>query len=618
MSKVLSRLSNEYISLVLNEDASAELTDLKSGLVWRMGPVATQEDKEMDVGHNWLRSERSICEQYPGRFRGQVETDHIHFTVYGLLQREMGKFTCQYRLNGPWLEVEVLDIDDTLPNLMFPTPIESECLVLPSGEGKLIRKSKGRYDRRFYRFLMSLNMRWFGGLRGEQGWLAIVDEGHADAGVLQTQLCTTPVWTKSLGRWQGRRVVRYRFTTGGYVGMAKAFRTWAKENGCFKTLQEKMESCPSIANLIGGRGVSFFMASTFKKSRYEERCEQIPAKFADREDGVVAFLTYADVNKIIAECKTMGMKKGVFKLHGWINGGYDESYPNIWPPEPKLGTIEELRELCGEKDPYITCLHDNYQDIYPQSASFPQGVCIRRDGSFLLGGMWAGGQCYILNSARSLEAAQENWPRLASLGVRSLYADTVTAESFHESYERGHEQTRSQDEARKVKLMKFFCDQGLLLSSEHGMDVGVPYTAFTWTPFARLAGETVPLWSLVYHDCVVGHRPTWSPEEASSKPEMQPSKYLDNLLWGQAFVFGGFTAENWASYRELFKNTLYIDQWHERIGLSEMTGHRFLSEDYQVEQTEYANGAAIVVNYASEPRQVEGQTIPAVGYKIVG
>jgi hypothetical protein len=130
----------------------------------------------------------------------------------------------------------------------------------------------------------------------------------------------------------------------------------------------------------------------------------------------------------------------------------------------------------------------------------------------------------------------------------------------------------------------------------------------------------VPLWSLVYHDCVVGHgfSGSWSPEDISSKPEVITNKYLDNLLWGYALVFGGFTAENWPAYRELFKNSLHMEEWHARIGLSEMTGHRFLSADNQVEQAEYANGAAIMVNYAHEPRQVDGQTIPPLGYKIVG
>jgi len=614
-ANLLLELHNEYQHFSLFADASAELIDVKTGTHWCMGPVAVQEDRELDPGHNWLRTSRSVCEQYPGRFKGSIEGSAVRFTVLGHLNAEMGTFTCRYRLDGPWLEVEILDVDAALPNLMFPTAIVSEQLVLPSGIGKLIRKSDGLYDRHAYRFPTHLNMRFFGGLRGDAGWIGIFADGYADAGVLTTQMAATPLWMKSLNRWQGRRTIRYGFTSGGYVGIAKTFRAWAKEHGLFKTLVEKIAANPAVGNLIGGRAVGFMMARPFRKQRYEDRCEPVPAKFQGHSDGVVTLINYSQTRRIMDECKSLGMNKGLFTLHGWINGGYDETHPDIWPPEPALGSIDELRGLCAERDPYLSILHDNYQDIYPQSPSFPNGICQRRDGSFLPGGIWAGGQCYILNSTASLEYARRNWPNLASLNPRGIYADTITAELFKESYERDHTQTRGQDEAMKRELMQFFHQRGVVFSSENGADFGVPFTDWIPPAYKYVAGQSIPLWPMVYHDCVIGIQGTWSPEDHNAT--RMARSCLENMLWGNMLFFAGFTAEDWPQFRKSFADTFHVDRWHGQIGTAEMTNHRYLTDDFAVEKTEFATGDAVICNFASEPRQVEGKTIPAGGYVLV-
>jgi hypothetical protein len=329
----------------------------------------------------------------------------------------------------------------------------------------------------------------------------------------------------------------------------------------------------------------------------------------------MTLLTYAQVRELMAECKSLGMRKGMFHLHGWIKGGYDESHPDIWPPEASLGSVEELKALCAEPDPYLTCLHDNYQDIYSQSPSFPQGICRCRDGALLRGGVWQGGQAYILNSHNSLEYAQRNLPHLCSLGLRAIYVDTVTAEALRESYEVGNTQTRSQDCSRKIQLLRLFLDRGMLLASEYGVDWGSPYIACAPVSHQRVAGESIPLWPLVYHDSVMSFRGTWNAEEAKN-PAGFRLRCLENMLWGYQLTFGGFTCETWPLYREAFASTFYVDEFHHRVAMAEMTGHRFLSEDCQVEMTEFANGIAVLVNFADQPRQAEGRTIPAHGYAI--
>jgi len=135
MASILT-LENDHIRANLNDDGSAELVDKTREVSWRMGAVAYQEEGPVDVGHWCQRGERGCCEQYPGRFKATVKGNVVHYTLFERLGREMGTFQVVWRLQGAWLDTEIKNIDEKLPNLMFPTPIECDALVLPQGAGK--------------------------------------------------------------------------------------------------------------------------------------------------------------------------------------------------------------------------------------------------------------------------------------------------------------------------------------------------------------------------------------------------------------------------------------------------------------------------------------------------
>ena len=44
-------------------------------------------------------------------------------------------------------------------------------------------------------------------------------------------------------------------------------------------------------------------------------------------------------------CSTTALTDALFLKHVWQRWGYDYRLPDIWPPDPKLGTLEELRAL---------------------------------------------------------------------------------------------------------------------------------------------------------------------------------------------------------------------------------------------------------------------------------
>ena len=67
-----------------------------------------------------------------------------------------------------------------------------------------------------------------------------------------------------------------------------------------------------------------------------------------------------------------GLKDSLLLIHNWQRWGYDYRLPDVWPPNPQFGALEEMQEIskvCAAADvPWG--LHDNYIDFYPDAAGF--------------------------------------------------------------------------------------------------------------------------------------------------------------------------------------------------------------------------------------------------------
>jgi hypothetical protein len=624
----LLRIENERAALAVREDASAEWRDRRTGAVARFGAVGLQEDGPIENGLCWHRTDRLIGEQYACRFRGAaLGPDRARFVVLGEDGEERGAFVVRYRLDGECLDVAIEAIDDALPSLCFPTPIASASLVLPKGVGQWLRRPLPHFARRIHRFAgHGLRMRWVGGYLDDEaagrGWVAIFHRGHADAGVLHAGGALAPVWLRSLGRWQGERVVRYRLTDNGYVGMAKAFRRWAMDNGLFVSLAEKTETRPQLRHLIGGQKLSILLARPFRQSTYDNQWLPAPPWGAGRADGPVVSTTFRQAIDILADARRAGWTKGLAQLPGWSRGGWDDQFPDSWPPEPALGTVAEFEELARTPDPFVAGLLDNYADIYPQSPSYPRGIIRRPDGRFLRGGIWAGGQCRLLDYGQVLDAARRNVAQYVAHGVRAVYCDTTTAVQLYENWDPAHPMTRAEDEQRRVALLRHLRDRGMVVGSEVGCDFGVPVVDWSPSPRTRTPGESVPLWALVFHDAHIGFSTALGHDPDVTAPLTDADRaafrrgLLDLLVNGLHLGHVRITAGNWPRIRPLVAACPEFDAWMARTGAAEMVAHEFLDAERVVERVAFANGAAVTVNFAGETREAGGTSLPAHGFVV--
>ena len=82
--------------------------------------------------------------------------------------------------------------------------------------------------------------------------------------------------------------------------------------------------------------------------------------------------SFTQQKKRIEELADYGVTDALVVAHNWQRWGYDNRLPDIWPPNPRVGTIEEIQEileLCKKRD-ILYGLHDNYIDVYPDADGF--------------------------------------------------------------------------------------------------------------------------------------------------------------------------------------------------------------------------------------------------------
>jgi len=86
------------------------------------------------------------------------------------------------------------------------------------------------------------------------------------------------------------------------------------------------------------------------------------------------------------------------------------------------------------------------------------------------------------------------------------------------------------------------------------------------------------------------------------------------MLWG---YLPHFRIDPGWSQNELFQSMGQVDQWHVRIGLAELTSHKFLAADYSVEQTTFSTGDSIICNFGDKPYDHNGKLVKPKSYLIL-
>ena len=514
----------------------------------------------------------------------------------------------------PELLVAIASEGKMTASLQFPAPFGStagQYLVIPMNEGisypvddpSMFQGNLIAYGGH------GICMPFFGVTDGKAGYLSILQTPD-DAGIHLQRTdglgWVAPVWDSQKGQFGYTRKLRYVFfSEGGHVGIAKRYRQDAQERGLLKTFTQKRMERPDIDKLIGAVNIWCWDENALP---------------------IVRELQAAGIDHILWSNKAKPQTITQLNTFGVLTSRYD-IYQDLMDPA---------------QFPRLQYIHPDWT-----TAGWPKDLILKPDGQWLHG--WeievknsnamipCGVLCDLKAPAYALERIEAD---LKTHPYHCRFIDTTTAAPWRECYNPDHPMTRTQSREAKMKLLAVISDHfKLICGSETGHEAAVPYCddfegMLSLGPYRvpdsgramdkvvnevppRLAqfqvGEKyrLPLWELVYHDCCIAQ---WYWGDYNNKlPSIWWKRDLFNALYGTPPMF--WFTRDWKTLKDRFVASYRATAPIARAtGYSEMTDHRFLTADRSVQQTTFANGVRITVNFGdSEFRTANGKLVPSHG-----
>jgi len=242
-------------------------------------------------------------------------------------------------------------------------------------------------------------------------------------------------------------------------------------------------------------------------------------------------------------------------LVGWQYTGHDTGYPSVAQVNQRLGGIKDLKNLVSNAKRYncIVSAHDNYTDAYkripsngykswePNPAWDPSVIAIGPDGGLEKGGVWGGGQSYLVDAPLyvSTGAAQARInDTLNRYPFRKTYhIDVLSSIPVHNDYDPAHPANAADFVRAEIAIVKMFQKHGVDVTSELLTAPFVGPITYFWNLWRQsnpsdFQGEKpIPFIPFIYHG-VVGYGGGVSYAERDGKVITTHEDILKALLYG--------------------------------------------------------------------------------------
>ena len=465
-------------------------------------------------------------------------------------------------------------------------------------------------------------MPWFGQVRGREGYLAICvtpwDGGYQaehPAGGPFTHVGIR--FEPSLGKMDYRRIVRYTLLPDcDYNDLCREYRQYVDEQGNLRTLREKAARNPSVERLAGcmfvHKGIKNVVqpdSEFFDPQNPEKYSRLVP--FSRREEEIRKF-------------RRMGVENLYLHLDGWGQPGYDNQHPDYLPACREAGGWEGMKSLvdtvheCG----YLFGVHDQYRDYYLAAPGYEEELaCHLPDGTVPGHRRWAGGPQTYLCASQAPYFVRRNFMELERQGIRldGAYLDVFTCNEGDECASPEHRMSRRECYEFRGACFEYLLSRGILTSSEEVSDWAVPSLVFChYAPYDFMMrrpgspkeGIPVPLYNLVYHDCVIQ---PWMMEKVSEEEDYMfyallnggaPYLVRDGAYPDTDGSFSGGVALTEAEHLERCRKVAAL---HKKVAFCRMERHELLEEDGTVQSTLFSDGTRVTVDLKRQLCRIEGE-----------
>ena len=462
-------------------------------------------------------------------------------------------------------------------------------------------------------------MPWFGQVKDRAGYIAICEQPW-NAAYYTEHLAEGPYthvgirWEPSLGKMDYRRVMKYSFVKDcDYNDLCKIYRNYVIEKGRFKSLAEKAVKTPSIDQLIG----SAFLHKGIK-TQVMTNSDFYDAENPDKNNHLTPFSVRTEEIKKFHE---LGVEKLYLHLDGWAEPGYDNQHPDYLPACEKAGGWKAMKELsdtmheCG----YLFGIHDQYRDYYYAAKTFDENFATRlADGTIPSHARWAGGPQTYLCATQAPFYVKRNFTEIMDNGIKldCAYLDVFTCNEGDECSHPWHKMTRRECYEYRNACFEYLLSKGILPSSEEVNDWAIPSLVFChYAPYDFMLdrpgspkkGIPVPLFNLVYHDCLIE---PWMMDKVSEEEDYMLYAVLNGgapyLVRDGAYqnTDGSFAGGVEISIEDQIKRCKVVSDLHEKVAKCEMVRHEMVDGNPEVQRTTFADGTVVTVDFQAQTYQI--------------
>lgn len=487
--------------------------------------------------------------------------------------------------------------------------------LMPDGYRKNFLSTFG-----FAHYLRQINtgdcyLPFWGRVSGRNGFCAIVETPY-DAAMFSCfgrrgSFLNSVHWRSSLGKLGYERKIRFVFHDNcDYNTLAKDYRAYLIGQGRLVTMRDKIQKNPNVEKVVGSPVLHCgIFSNVHPKSGFYEKNGQ-------NHKLIASFYKRMEQYRQLRE---LGLDKLYIHTDGWGEKGYDNNHPHVLPPCPEAGGYEGMRALSQEcrRLGYVFAIHDQYRDFYYTCKKFDEQKAVTRiDGAHFYNEYWAGGPHTWLCASQAPAFVRDTYDTLAEHGVdiQGAYLDVFSIVAGDECFHPDHRITREDSIRYRAECFDLLNERGIIPSSEEpgGLLVDklalVHHGPYTLRPQERgeAVGIPVPLLSLVYHDCIMipwiskGVGGWGIPNGDSAElhcvlnagmPYFEPLDSRDDLLPD-------------AQLKEKIARVRRLSEIQAALFDQEMVRHRFLDETGRRQETVYADGTVIRVDFDRDTYRV--------------
>ena len=336
-----------------------------------------------------------------------------------------------------------------------------------------------------------------------------------------------------------------------------------------------------------------------------------------------------------------GLTDALLTLHVWQRWGYDYRLPDIYPPNPKLGTVEDMRALgriCDDNG-IKWGLHDNYIDFYPDANEYSYDhICFSEAGEPIKAWNNTGceAQSYRWRPDRIMPFVQRNWKQIAAeLKPSHVFTDVFTSIEMFDFYDR-HGTFHSSLETRKhwgesFRWIQDLLGPGSVTTSEAGDDQLVGYLDGADCQHLNISTTGGPF--NITLDCADWSRVPWFDAVLHDRFSLHGVGYPGRYEGGRSRLYHGIESDDYLSNEILLGHALMVDyramprgamrkywlaqDFIRSIATDTITSVQFASGDIHKQIVTWNSGAKVYVNRSSQDWPVAGKVLPEYGYYAV-